>query len=185
VKHGLDSFKGCKRVGLEELMKEAKIDGHEITPYEIGFIIAPRINAIGRLEHALDALRLLCTPNSERARELASKVGQLNEDRKSLVDTAVKEAKKQVNDKIVKGEMPKILILKSDDWHEGIIGLIASKMVEAYQRTFAFIVFKKLFENFWLRQLMMQKRIVMQNQVIFMITNIKLNTKIFWNFFKL
>lgn len=134
VKHGLDSFKGCKRVGLEELMKEAKIDGHEITPYEIGFIIAPRINAIGRLEHALDALRLLCTPNSERARELASKVGQLNEDRKSLVDTAVKEAKKQVNDKIVKGEMPKILILKSDDWHEGIIGLIASKMVEAYQR---------------------------------------------------
>lgn len=134
VKYGLKSFNECQRTGLAELMKEAKIEGHEITPYEIGFIIAPRINAIGRLEHALDALRLLCTPNKERARELASKVGQLNEDRKSLVDKAVKEAKKQVNDMILTGSLPKILILKSDDWHEGIIGLIASKMVEAYQR---------------------------------------------------
>jgi single-stranded-DNA-specific exonuclease len=131
VKHGLEACSRTKRVGLCHILKEAGIEGKKITPYEIGFVIAPRINAIGRLEHAIDALRLLCTPKEEVALELAGKVGKKNTQRQDLVKKAVEEAKKQVEEMEV---IPNIIMLVSEEWHEGIIGLIASKMTEAYYR---------------------------------------------------
>ena len=115
-------------------MKEAKIIHRPVTPYEVGFIIAPRINAVGRLEHAIDALRLLCTTNEARALKLAQQVGLANTKRQDLVKKAVEEALAIVEKLKKKGSLPKILILHSPDWHEGIIGLIASKLVEAYYR---------------------------------------------------
>jgi single-stranded-DNA-specific exonuclease len=131
VKYGLAACSRTKRVGICQLLKEAKIDGKVITPYEVGFIIAPRINAIGRLEHAMDALRLLCTPKAATALELAGKVGQLNIDRQEMVKKAVEEAKKQIEEM---KKVPNIIVLTSETWHEGIIGLIASKMTEMYYR---------------------------------------------------
>ncbi len=133
VKHGLDAFNGCKRIGLKHIIKEAGIDGRKITPYEIGFIIAPRINAVGRLEHAINALRLLCTNNDDTAHKLASQVGVTNRERQNMVTKAVEEAKKMVK-KQYGGNLPKIIILENKNWHEGIIGLIASKMAENYYR---------------------------------------------------
>jgi len=67
VKHGLEAFRETKRCGINHIIREAGIEGKKITPYEVGFVIAPRINAIGRLHHAIDALRLLCTTDNERA----------------------------------------------------------------------------------------------------------------------
>jgi single-stranded-DNA-specific exonuclease len=131
VKFGLEACSKTSRVGLCHIIKEAGIEGKKITPYEVGFIIAPRINAIGRLEHAMDALRLLCTPKEEIALELASKVGETNTQRQDLVKKAVEEAKKEVE---AMGTIPNIIVLQSDKWHEGIIGLIASKMTEKYFR---------------------------------------------------
>jgi len=131
VKYGLDACSRSKRVGICHILKEAKIEGRKITPYEVGFIIAPRINAIGRLEHAIDALRLLCTGSSKKAQELAGKVGQLNIDRQDLVKKAVEQAIKQV-EKMEK--LPNIIVLTSEEWHEGIIGLIASRLTETYYR---------------------------------------------------
>ncbi len=133
VKHGLAAFSNAKRYGLKYILKQAGIDGKKITPYEVGFIIAPRINAAGRLEHAIDALRLLCTTNEKRARELAYKVSKKNSQRQQLVENSVKEAKEIVSVKY-KTSLPKIIILTSDKWHEGIIGLIAAKVVEQYHR---------------------------------------------------
>mgnify|MGYP000700970697 CR=1 FL=1 len=80
------------RIGLRQIMTEANIIGKSIDTFHIGFIIAPRINAIGRLEHALDAVRLLCTRSETKAKELAEKISSLNETRKELVDAAVTEA---------------------------------------------------------------------------------------------
>ncbi len=133
VKHGLDAFNGCKRIGLKHIIKEAGIDGRKITPYEIGFIIAPRINAVGRLEHAIDALRLLCTHNDDTARKLASRVGMTNKQRQDMVVKAIEEAKQTVEKQYGK-KLPKIIILENKNWHEGIIGLIASKIAETYYR---------------------------------------------------
>lgn len=131
VKYGLEACSRTKRVGINHILKEAQIEGKKITPYEVGFIIAPRINAIGRLEHALDALRLLCTPKAEKALELATKVGSINMERQELVKKAVQEAEKQVE---AMKKLPNIIVLTSEHWHEGIIGLIASKMTEKYYR---------------------------------------------------
>src|SRR3989338_3369357 len=93
VKHGLKAFKKIKRVGLKQIIKESGIEDKDITPYDIGFIIAPRINAIGRLEHAIDALRLLCTTDIKRAEKLARHIGLTNKNRQDLVEKSVAQAK--------------------------------------------------------------------------------------------
>ncbi len=133
VFHGLQSCFKTKRQGLLAIFKQAGIIGKIITPYEVGFIIAPRINAIGRLSHAIDALRLLCTTNSKKAEELAGLVGQQNQERQDMVKKAVEEATKIVKSRLVTRDS-RLIILASDDWHEGIIGLIASRMVEEFYR---------------------------------------------------
>lgn len=128
VKYGLLSFKNISRSGISELLKESGIAGRDITPYEVGFIIAPRINAFGRLGHALDALRLLCTKQEKRAYELAQMAGETNKKRQFLVEKALEEAEKMAN------KNKKLIILYSQKWEEGIIGLIASKIAEKYYR---------------------------------------------------
>jgi single-stranded-DNA-specific exonuclease len=133
AKFGLAAFPHVTREGIRCIMNESGIEGKKITPYEVGFIIAPRINAVGRLEHALEALRLLCTTSSEKAQQIASSVGRTNKERQDLVKEAVTEAKQQV-ESLHGNTLPKILVLTSESWHEGIIGLIASKMVEQYWR---------------------------------------------------
>ena len=134
VSHGLKAFTHMKRHGFTHLLRGAGIEGRPISPYEVGFIIAPRINAIGRLEHAIDALRLICTTSSERAKGLAQKIGSVNTKRQELVREHIKEAERMVESQKVSGELPKLIILYSDHWHEGVIGLIASGIVEKYYR---------------------------------------------------
>ncbi len=134
VYHGLEAFKHLERIGLKKLMEQAGIGAKPVTPYEIGFVIAPRINAIGRLEHALDALRLLCTTDPARAQALTDKLQDTNAKRQDLVKTSIEEAIKWVEDTYTQETLPPILVVRSDSWHEGIIGLIASKLVEKYWR---------------------------------------------------
>jgi len=135
TKYGLEAFPKVGRMGIKHILKEAGIENRKITPYEIGFIIAPRINALGRLEHAIDALRLLCTSKEEKAQMLAAKIGEKNRERQDLVGKTIEEAKKIVSSQWSSvSKMPKIIILSSDKWHEGIIGLIASKLVDEFYR---------------------------------------------------
>ncbi|MBI5127520.1 single-stranded-DNA-specific exonuclease RecJ [Candidatus Roizmanbacteria bacterium] len=131
VKYGLSVFPKVNRFGIKHILKQAGIENKEITPYEVGFMIAPRINAIGRLSHAIDALRLLCTVDEKRAYDLAQKIGSTNVRRQELVETSLKEAEKELSKN---KKINKIIILKSDHWNEGIIGLIASKLAEKYYR---------------------------------------------------
>jgi single-stranded-DNA-specific exonuclease len=127
----------------------------------VGFLIAPRINASGRLDSALDALRLLCTTSQSRANELAAKCDVLNTERQDMVKQATLEAGEIIEKmRDTHGLLPKILIVYQDigtcppsgglelgtsrpagGWHEGIIGLIASKLLEKYYRPV--IVFTK------------------------------------------
>ncbi len=139
AKYGLEHFKSCARPGIQHILKDAKIDGKDITPYEIGFMIAPRINAIGRLEHAIDALRLLCTPVDETAQLLAKKIGVHNKHRQELVQVALQEVKDLVSK--TKRNKNNIIIVASTEisqedsfWNEGIIGLLASKLTEEFYR---------------------------------------------------
>ncbi len=146
VKYGLENFDKVKRFGIKYILKQAGIADKKITPYEVGFMIAPRINAIGRLEHAIDAFRLLCTNDEKKAYDLSHKIGNVNVERQELVEKSVEEAKimlaetsavknqKNKRQTAEVNQMAKIIILVSSHWNEGIIGLIASKMAEEFYR---------------------------------------------------
>jgi single-stranded-DNA-specific exonuclease len=128
--YGLKALEKTKRKGIRELIREADIENKKITTYDIGFIIAPRINAAGRIGHALDALRLLCTTDKERAQSLAAKLGETNRERQGMVE----KIKLSIFNEQLSNNSIKIIILHSKTWHEGIIGLIAGKVCEEYYR---------------------------------------------------
>ena len=134
VKYGLSVLQKHSRIGLKWLLQEAAVEPDALEIYHINYIIAPRLNAMGRLEHALDALRLLCTKNPERARELAQKLGTTNRRRQELTEEMLNHAKKLSGRKSALIGSEKILIIDHQDFHEGVIGLIAGKLVEEYYR---------------------------------------------------
>lgn len=131
VKFGLPKLSQTKRPGLLALFKEAGIDKTGITPYTIGHVIAPRINAMGRMESAMDSLRLLCTKSRERAEVLASLLGGTNKTRQSVTIESVMHAK---NMWITKENQPKLIFIAHESYEQGVIGLIAGRLVEEFYR---------------------------------------------------
>lgn len=127
VKYGLTELNNSKRPGLLALFKEAGIS--EIGPYEIGFVIAPRINSMGRLKHGLESLRLLCTKNKLRGIQIADAVGKVNAERQKVVEDVVEHALS-----IGKENTSGILVLADEKYHEGVIGLAAAKLVEKFYK---------------------------------------------------
>jgi len=132
TKFGLEALRRTKRVGLLAILKDAGASQDQISSYVVSHMITPRLNALGRLEHALDALRLLCTKNKERAEELASKLGLTNKERQKMTFDSSTHAKQEVvkiHGKIVS---KKILLIAHESYNQGIIGLVAGKLVEEY-----------------------------------------------------
>ncbi|MBN1168688.1 single-stranded-DNA-specific exonuclease RecJ [Candidatus Woesebacteria bacterium] len=130
VVYGLKELRKTKRLGLKALFKEARIEEKEIESYHIGFVIAPRLNAMGRMEHAIDSLRLLCTKNEKNAYEYARILGKTNRERQDTVEVVVGHALQLARKK----EWLGAIILAHEEYHEGVIGLAASKLVEKFYR---------------------------------------------------
>lgn len=128
VKYGLRLLNKTHRPGLEEIIKEASLVKEEIGTYEVGHIIAPRLNATGRLTHAMDSLRLLCTPNRQKASELASKLGITNRERQDLTTQTTLHARNLVK------KDTKIIFIHHETYNQGVIGLVAGKLVEEFYR---------------------------------------------------
>lgn len=128
ARFGLEALNKTQRVGLLALINEVGLVNREIGTYEVGFMIAPRINASGRISHALEALRLLCTNSPRRARELATLLNQLNIERQQMMKEVTEHAKSlAVTDE-------KLLFIAHESYHEGIIGLIAGNLVDEFYR---------------------------------------------------
>lgn len=125
--HGLIAVSASSKPGIRALLKTAGLDG-AVSAYHVGFALAPRINAVGRLSHAIEALRMLCTTNEIKAQELAMSASHFNTSRQEMVEKAVKTAMEQINE----DDLPRIILVENDGWNEGIIGLIASKLVEKW-----------------------------------------------------
>ena len=117
-------------MGLRALFQQANISPDTIDSYTVGFLISPRINAMGRLSHGMDALRLLCTQNKGRAAQLAETLADTNVERQDITQSQLEEAMMQVH---IQSE-ESILIAHSSEFHEGVIGLIAGKLVEKYSK---------------------------------------------------
>jgi single-stranded-DNA-specific exonuclease len=132
VKFGLMALQKTKRLGLKKLFEKAGIDQKKINTYTIGFQIAPRLNASGRMEQALSSYYLLRTKNKQEAEKLANDLNNLNQKRQSVLDKSLRNALEKIKkDDLAKD---KIIIVSSKDWAEGILGLIAGKVTEFFTK---------------------------------------------------
>jgi len=125
VKFGLPELLKTKRIGLQKMFKDSKIES--VGVYEVGFMIAPRINAMGRLHSATEALRFLCTRDPKKAHDLNQILNDTNIERQKIVDDVLTQVLKQVQDN------DKIVVI-SGDYHEGVIGLASGKITEKFYR---------------------------------------------------
>lgn len=126
VKQGLESLKLDPRPGVAALLAAAGTQLSDIDSSTIGFTIAPRLNALGRLENATTGVQLLLMDEPEEAKPLADHVNALNQERQQLVTkitTAAQEQAAQLS------EDP-VLVVAGENWHEGVLGIVASKLVE-------------------------------------------------------
>jgi single-stranded-DNA-specific exonuclease len=130
VHYGLKELRQTNRPGLLAIAKAAKFEMKDILTYHIGYVIGPRINATGRLEHAIDSLRLLCTKDPSRAQDLAEKINLVNTDRKEITQALINRAQHQA----LQQKNESILIVGDPTWNPGIIGLVASRLVEEYYK---------------------------------------------------
>lgn len=142
LKYGLERMRRNPCVGIRELLRVAGVNHEEVSSYHLGFVLGPRINASGRLGSANGALELLTTDDPAEARALAERLHGVNQERVELQNKVAEEALEQAARQIAeKGEDLPAFVLASDQWHEGVIGIVASKVVERYQRPVAMITF--------------------------------------------
>ena len=134
AKYGIEALRVTKRPGLIALFEIAGVkvglSGWQIGNYEINYLIAPRINAMGRMENAIDSLRLICTSNKARASELASILNRTNLERQRVVENVVIHAREIV----AKNGFGNVIIVSHASYHEGVIGLAAGRLVEEFHR---------------------------------------------------
>ncbi len=128
--YGLKQTNTTPRTGLKVIIEA--LEKKEITNSDLGFYIAPRINAAGRMETGNLAVELLQTENLENARNIAEKLNQLNIERRMLDKTTAEEAVSQI--KKQKNEKAKTTVVYNPEWHKGVIGIAASKIMDTYYR---------------------------------------------------
>jgi single-stranded-DNA-specific exonuclease RecJ len=128
---GLELISAGSLAGIDALKESAGHAG-SVDSDTVGFQLAPRLNAAGRLTDAAPALQLLLTDDRQEARLLADDLEKLNQQRKTLVDQVAAAADQQAAPYIKRGD--RALVLAGENWHQGVIGIAASKLVEKYYR---------------------------------------------------
>lgn len=120
---GIDAIRHTERIGLQALIEESGVKVKEADETSIGFAIAPRLNAIGRMGDPNPAVDLLATFDEEEAAVQAKKLNTINEERKAIVDQITQEALLMVNDE------NHVHLLAKEGWHEGVLGIVAGKIM--------------------------------------------------------
>ena len=137
---GLNAIRRSSRPGLQALLKVAGITDRPLTGYSIGFMLAPRINAAGRVGHAKLAARLLLTEDESEAATLAAELDSLNRSRQSLEEKILTQATRLVE---VGGLAERrTIVVAAEGWREGVIGIVAAKLVDRFSRPCIVIALK-------------------------------------------
>ena len=128
--YGLKIINSNPRIGFKAILKQVKKDKLSIT--DVVFIIAPRINAAGRMKHGIHAVELLCETNSEQADIFAAEIEKFNIDRREADKQITEEALLQI---VQNNEQERMTtVVYQEDWHKGVIGIVASRLTETYYR---------------------------------------------------
>lgn len=145
VRHGLKLLNRTRRAGLQALVQQAGLAGKEIRAGQVGYILGPRLNAVGRIDEPMEGLRLLLTDDPAEAGALARKLEELNNRRQQLDQRMLEEALQQAEAQGGRSATAFVLWGESvddatpDGWHAGVVGIVASRVVERYGRP-AFLV---------------------------------------------
>jgi len=131
VHFGLKILEKSKKAGIKSLKSVTGLNG-KVEPWHISFILAPRLNAAGRLNHAIEAFKLLSTRDGLEALQLARELDRTNKERQGIERKILSEAEKMVRRMDLDKDW--VIVLGSENWHEGVIGIVASKLVEQYNR---------------------------------------------------
>lgn len=129
VQYGLDVLRSTQRLGLQELFEIAGISSSEVTEETVGFQLAPRLNALGRLDDPNPAIELLTGFDDEEVHEIALMIQDKNEERKEIVQAIYEEAKSLVNPN------KSVQILAKEGWNPGVLGIVAGRLLEELGQT--------------------------------------------------
>ncbi|MFB3919263.1 MAG: single-stranded-DNA-specific exonuclease RecJ [Candidatus Velamenicoccus archaeovorus] len=135
VKHGLDALNNTKRHGLTSLMEAAGLDvqAKKLSTHSISFVLAPRLNASGRMDSAHASLDLLLTQDSREAQRLAGTLNDHNRMRQKTEEKVFQQAMDLI-ERDVDFDKDFIIVLCHEDWHPGVLGIVASKIVDRFYR---------------------------------------------------
>ncbi|HEU5263557.1 MAG TPA: single-stranded-DNA-specific exonuclease RecJ, partial [Gaiellaceae bacterium] len=131
---GLRALAGTRRPGLQALMRSAHVDPAAVDSGAVGFRLAPRINAAGRLCRPDVALELVLTEDADEAKRLAAELENLNRERQGVEDRILREATAIVESLPEPKRRRRGYVLWREEWHEGVIGIVASRLVERFHR---------------------------------------------------
>lgn len=131
---GLEALQAPKRLGLRALIQACACGNQPITASTIGYVLAPRINAAGRMEHAELAVQLFLTQDAQEAEALAETLCRLNRERQSIESEIYREAVTRLQ-----GEQASAIVLAGEHWHQGVVGIVASRLSEEFCRP-AFLI---------------------------------------------
>ncbi|WP_410514364.1 single-stranded-DNA-specific exonuclease RecJ [Paenibacillus sp. BR2-3] len=134
VRSGLASMRASEFPGIRALLEVSSVTMDTVSAMNIAFGMAPRINASGRLDHAGRAVALLTTEQMEEAQDLAGELDLLNKERQLVVERIVAEAIAKLERKSGNGELPNVIVLAGEGWNVGVVGIVASKLLERYYR---------------------------------------------------
>ncbi|MBQ9980809.1 MAG: single-stranded-DNA-specific exonuclease RecJ [Oscillospiraceae bacterium] len=135
VHMGLRQLEKEPRMGFRQILTEAGLAGKTLSTMDIGFSVAPKINATGRMSSAETAVRLLLTEDETLARRLVGQLGELNINRQTIESEIYFSAKEKLAQQPPKG----VIVLSDDGWHQGVVGIVASRLAEEY-RCRAFLI---------------------------------------------
>lgn len=134
VKYGLKALSHTKNIGLRALLKVQELEDKQITAGHIGFILGPCFNAAGRIATVAESFSLLMEEDEEKALEKAERLKEINESRKQMTEDGAEEAYLKLEEKEAKNKLPKVLIVLLPDTHESLVGIIAGRVKERYNR---------------------------------------------------
>ena len=143
VKYGLDVLKNTRKPGVKALLAAAGLGTRDISPSHLGFVLGPRINASGRMHSASLALELLTTTHVTRAEELALELERLNQDRAQVQNQIWDEVRVRVEAGIAAGKYRHGIAVADAQWHEGVVGIVASRVTETFHKPAAVIALRE------------------------------------------
>lgn len=131
---GLSVLRKSRRAGLKKLFYMLRIKKEFLSEDDVGFLITPRINAASRMGRPIDAFKLLVAETEEEADLFARHLDSINNERKGVVASIVKEAKKKIKEKFESTGEKRVIVLGNPDWRPALLGLVANSIAEEYNR---------------------------------------------------